>query len=222
MRILGLILIALFLSGCSFEANRLKAENENLRMEVQQLRSNNIEIATMLNQEYAARMAEFNKLEHLAGIAQGCRVLFNVCPESITKPGDLAIASGASGAFTLQYWVIKIIKFSLLIGLVIVAVLLWSMRLRPDLRAKVELESNLAETRDNIKEAKSELEVVLQEKIKAQNDCILVRKELNQLNDQLDEASDDLEDLHNKTAEVDAQIKQKETALRALGAFKRS
>jgi hypothetical protein len=151
------IILALLLVGCESDQEKIKtleAEKLQLQIQVHRLQRISQEAQEKVDVDYARQMAAFDQAEHLAGIARGCRALVNVCPESVTAPGDAAIAAGHSGAGTSVWWLIwwaKWLFFILILGL---AAALWTLRLRPDLNAQRVADKKLNKTHADLHQAK--------------------------------------------------------------------
>jgi DNA repair exonuclease SbcCD ATPase subunit len=219
MHVFGLIFLLLALGGCSPELSRVKAENEALREQVNQLQHSNLVANERLNRDYAVRMAEFEKSEHLAGITQGCRVIFNLCPATMTAPGDEAIKNGASGAFTVTYWTMLFLKACFLLGVIFSAVAFWSWRLKPDLTAKTRLDQELAEATDALnKMHQKHMEMVIShthaDRLKKKADAQLL-----EIQGEVSAALKERDAIKKEIFEAQQRVVQKEAAVRALGAF---
>lgn len=220
MQVFGLIFFLLALAGCSPELSRVKAENEALREQVNQLQHSNFVANDRLNRDYAVRMAEFEKSERLAGISQGCRVIFNFCPASITGPGDAAIKNGASGAFTLAYWAMLIFKGCLVLGVIFSAVAFWSLRLRPDLTAKTLVEQELAEATDALSKIHQKHMEMVSSHAHADRLKKKAHAQLLEIQGEVSVALKELDAIKKEIFEAQQRAKQKEAAVKALGAFK--
>lgn len=219
MRFLGIILILLALFGCDLdvhsqkEFNDQKEQKENLEKQVQQLLQSNLEAQEKIEKNYAKRMADFDQAEYLAGIAQGCRAVINVCPKSMTAPGDAAIAAGASGGGTNRFWTIWAIKCAVFLGGFLIILAAFTYRLRPDLQAKNLADEALAKTRVDQIQANELLAKTNLAHAQRKQDLTDAEESLDEYEDQIETAKDELQKLEHD-------IKKKKDALDALGSFK--
>ena len=219
MRFLGIILTISALVGCVCDAptqkefDDQKAQKESLERQVQQLQESNLEAQEKIDKNYAKRMAEFDQAEYFAGIAQGCRAVFNVCPKSVTEPGDAAIAAGASGGGSNRFWIIWAIKCAAFLGGFLIILAAFTYRLRPDLQAKNLADEALEQTRKNQKQANELL---------AKTNLEHKEKKLNLTNAEnlLVRLEDEIEVAKNELQKLEHDIKKKNDALDALGSFK--
>jgi septal ring factor EnvC (AmiA/AmiB activator) len=218
MRFHGIVLALFYLAGCSpsqDELDHLREQNMRLENQVRQLQKSNLEAQERIKNDYVKRMADFSQAEHLAGIAQGCRAVLNVCPNSITGPGDAAIAAGASGGEASSFWTILTIKFGVLLCALLLSLSVWTYRLRPDLQAQ-----KLAE--QALDEARLELEQTQEFEASTHRDHQGLMRELANAETLLDEYRPKIEEARIEFNELEQAIKQKKHSLAALGSFKLS
>ena len=210
-----IIYLLIFLSGCSSESyeKQLKSENEQLRTELYSLQSenkalleSNSDYKEQIRSDFVKRTAEIETKTRAAAVSSGCRHIINICPASITKPGDIAISEGISGGTDWVFWSIYFAKVMLLFSPLIVFLELWTSRFKPNL--------------DALKIANAELEVTKFSQAKIQNaiGCLIqANKELELKNLELEEI------VKAKKAEIEvaeASLKAKQSISAALNSFK--
>ena len=215
------MLAALLLTGCSQEEisqlrqdnTQLKEDASRLRRQVSQLQQVSQEAQAKVNQDYARRMAEFDQAMAQAGVANGCRALFNVCPASITAPGDAAMAAGYGGGSTLVFWAIYLTKMTFAAAVLGFGLALWTHRLRPDLTAQRQAGLELDQARKALRQSEFTASQATQERLKIEEKIQAAQLTLEQLEFEILEQRQEL-------AAVNASMKEKKSDMDALSVFK--
>lgn len=213
------IVLALLLAGCFDKSTieKLEAEKSQLQAQVIRLQRISMEAQEKIELDYASQMATFHQAEHQAGIASGCRFLINVCPESITAPGDAAIAAGASGGNTAAWWTVYLTKIAAILVALGAALTLWTSKLRPDLSAKRELDLEVEKARADLKETTQRYAEFKRQGAEAElanaSAAAAAAAELKGYKHALQEKRSELRELEQAAME-------KQTLIDALGSFK--
>ena len=218
---LFLILVALFLAGCSQQEisqlkqdnTQLKEDNRLLRRQVNQLQQTSQEAQAKVDQDYAKRMAEFDQAMDQAGVVNGCRALFNLCPASITAPGDTAKAAGYGGGTTLVFWAIYLTKITFMVAILGFGLALWTRRLRPDLTAQRLANIELDQTKTALRENEFAISKINEDRQKIEEEIQATELILVGLRYEIYEKKDAL-------AALDTSMKNKKSDMDALSAFK--
>jgi len=146
-RVLKTFVLPLVLSviGCQSqpdqgaEIQKLTTENEILAEKNTSLFGANFKLKLSLATEEGVEKAHIDYEERQAGFAAGCAFIVSICPESVTKTGQIAQAEGYGGGTSTPFWFWVFAKFTVvaaLVGSSIGMVLVWWVRrARPEAAA---------------------------------------------------------------------------------------
>ena len=203
------LVIVLFLAGCSEdEIKQLKKYNQQLQIQINQLKEINQEAQAKVNIDYGKRQAEIDQAVQQVGVSQGCRFLINVCPASITAPGDAAMAAGYGGGGTVSFWAIYAAKALFIWGVFCSGIALWTRQLRPDLTAQRLAGIELDQARKALKETEFAASEANQEHQKIEKTIQTFKQILNQLDVDIfikeEELAAAVQSVKVKKADIDA------------------
>ena len=225
--------IVMMLAGCldGPEIKELREENAQLKNRAaeldsrnQQLVSSNQEAQAKINIDYGKRVAELEQMQIEAAIARGCRHFFNICPDSITAPGDAALQQGVSGGSSWIFWGIYLAKMLTILLPFLLLLELWTQRFKPNLNA-------LDQAQRDLQDAKNQLDAIQQSQSSTQrhlndlkDEYTVQRKSLNadlaKRRQEIAKADAELESKKNQIEAIEEERKKNESAVKALQSFK--
>ena len=223
-----LLCIVLLLAGCfnlnEKEIKELQSKNAQLNNQIAELVSSNREAQAKINIDYGKRAAELEQMQIEAAIAGGCRQLFNICPDSITAPGDAALQNGVSGGSSWIFWGIYLAKTLTILLPFLLLLELWTQRFKPNLNA-------LDQAQRYLQDAKNQLDAIQQSQSSTQmhlndlkDEYTVQRKSLNadlaKRRQEIAKADAELESKKNQIEAIEEERKKKESAVKALQSFK--
>jgi hypothetical protein len=206
----------------TLDKNNLELKNSNLTSKIEILSSR-------INNDYTTKIAELEKQERDAAITQACTQPFNinVCPKSMTKPGENAIKNGISGGSNPIFWIVYSLKWLSLILITFPPLLilskLWYRQFKPKLKEIYNMNDVLISQKKELQEILETKKNEIQ-KVYEIND--IGNKRGKELNSRFSDAEDELNTLleqiqteRNNLAAIEKKDKSMETAIGALRAF---
>lgn len=208
------VFLVIVLTGCDQDKiDDLTVRNELLEEQVLQLQNQNQEEKNKITKDYAKRKAEFDQFEYQAGITAGCRHFVNVCPASVTAPGDSAQKAGYSGGGTPIFWAIYFSKCSFVLSVFWLMLVSWKRLVRPTLHAQKHADMELDKTQKSIEQEKARLE-------KTQAATWQAEKNLKEAERKLEKKEAEIFEKDEQLAELNHDLKGAEAAKQALNSFK--
>ena len=228
-----ILCIVMMLTGCldGPEIKELREENTQLKNRVaeldsrnQQLVSSNQEAQAKINIDYGKRVAELEQMQIEAAIARGCRQLFNICPASITAPGDAALQQEVSGGNSWIFWGIYLAKILMIVLPFLLLLELWTHRFKPNLNALDQAKRDLQDAENQLAEIQ-QLQSSTQTNLNALKDeYTLQRKNLNgdlaKRRQEIEKTDAELESKKSQMQALEEERKKKESTVKALQSFK--
>jgi hypothetical protein len=231
--------VIFILSGCS-DSKQVKDLNDKLSDANAKLIKNGIdsaklynkisELETKLKLVSGNQLFELEKQQNEAAIAQACSQPFNIniCPNSITKAGNLAIQSGISGGNSSIFWITYSLKIFFIIFIatfpIFIGSAIWTRRFKPIFDAYKVKKKAIEEFDERLKiiAESFELSRIELEQIKWEIGQQMHQFNANQsaMQEELDERSVEIEEKKRICETLDANIHSKQAALHAMQAFK--
>lgn len=213
----------IMLAGCldGPEIIQLREENTQLKNKANELESrnqkliaNNKEAEAKISIDYGNRIANLQQMQMEAAISGGCRFLFNVCPTSITSPGDSVLKNNlVSGGSHWIFWTIYMTKILTIFLSFLLILELWSKRFKPNLNALKKIQEDLKYSEHKLSEIQ-QIKSTVQEKIKN------LTSDLENIRQKIKNAETDLQSKIKQMQALEEEYKKKESAIKALQSFK--
>ena len=223
----------MLLTGCldGPEIEKLRKENAQLNNQVNELTinnqtlvSSNQEAQAKINIDYGKRAAEMEQMQTEAAIAGACRVLFNICPASITAPGDAALQKEVSGGSHWIFWGIYLAKTLTLILPFLLLFDLWTRRFKPNLDALGHAQRDLQDAKTQLAETLKSQSSTKKNLNDLTDEYTLQRKNLNadlaKRRQEIEKTDAELESKKSQIQALEEEHKKKESAVKALQSFK--
>lgn len=228
-----ILCIVMLLAGCldGPEIKELREANTQLKNQVaelvsrnQKLVSSNQEAQAKINIDYGKRAAELEQMQMAAAISGGCRLLFNICPDSITAPGDAALQQGVSGGSRWIFWGIYLTKTLTILLPFLLLLELWTQRFKPNLNALNQARMDLQNAENQFTEIQ-QLQSSTQKNLKdLKEEYTLQRKNLHadlaKRKQEIEKIDAELESKNGQMQALEEERKKKESAVKALQSFK--
>ena len=228
--ILGIVMM---LAGCfdEIEIEKLRKENAQLKNQVAELASSNQQLdisyqeaQSKINIDYGRRAAEMEQMQMDAAISGGCRLLFNICPSSITAPGDAALQQGVSGGSRLVFWGIYLAKTLMILLPFLLFLELWTRRFRPNLDALGQAQRDLQDKKNQLSETQQLQSSTKTDLTALKDEYTLQRKNLNadmaKRRQEIAKTDAELDSKKSQMQALEEERKKKESAVKALQSFK--
>lgn len=174
-------------------------------------------------EQYSSRQAELDAKAREAAISAGCRLIFNLCPTSITTPGDLAASEGVSGGSSWVFWGVflaKILPFAFSIAVLLE---LWTRRFKPNLdenqTAKLELDAIRAEAVSIESEKETAARAIEDLKIELSSLDLRLKSAQSNLQNELQSIQNQRAEAKEELEKVKAEVQSAKVTKSALDSF---